>query len=221
MLTPQRIIYLHGLGGSPSSSKAMLIEQHFGLRGIQTVRMSLNIPSLQELSPVRAVESVIKEIGRHSPIPIAVIGSSFGAFVALHSLVRMAPHQRSHVTKIVLLAPLLEPWDSTSNLLNAEVEHQWRLDGSHPVLNMENNTEVPVHYRFVEELKMLNKLALAVHAPTYIVHGTRDLVVHPGQSERFASQQPHVTLQLVDDDHRLLSEPGRLVAIVEEFICKR
>ncbi len=218
MLKPSRILYLHGLGGSPRSSKALLVANHFATRGIRTEIPDLAIPSLPDLSPRSIVEFVADEIARLGPAPLAVVGSSFGAFVAAQSLLRLPQESRHHVQSLVLLAPVIEPWDSGSKLLSPEVEERWRREGSMLVEDLERREQVPVHFRFVEELKEVANMDIVPVVPTLVVHGTRDETVSAAQSERFAKRNPGVELKLLDDDHRLLGQPVMLMSLVEGFI---
>ncbi len=218
MLKPLRILYLHGLGGSPRSAKALLVANHFAKRGILTEVPDLAIPSLAELSPHQVVTFVSEEIARLAPEPLAVIGSSFGAFVAAHGILRLSPQRRQHVQSLVLLAPVLEPWDSGSKLLSPEVEARWRQEGSMLVEDLERSVQVPVHFRFVEELREVAGREIVPVVPTLVIHGTRDETVSVRQSERFVQRNPAVELRLLDDDHRLLGEPAALLSLVEGFI---
>lgn len=220
MLKPSQILYLHGLGGSPRSSKALLITKHFAAKGIPSQIPDLAIPALAELSPQRVVEFVAGEIARLASKPLAVIASSFGAFLGVHALSKVPPQLRAQVQSLVLLAPVLDPWDRASKLLSSDIEERWRRDGFMPIEDLARSQKVPVHYQFIEELREITRLEIALVEPTLIVHGTRDETVSATQSESFAQQSPGVLLQLIDDDHRLLGQPDRLLSIIEGFILR-
>ncbi len=221
MLKPSRILYLHGLGGSPRSSKARLVANHFAARGIPAEIPDLGIPSLAELSPNRIVEFVADEIAGFAPEPLAVIGSSFGAFVAAHSLLRLPKQSRDHVQSLVLLAPVIDPWDAGSKLLSPEVEERWKREGIMLIEDLERGEQVPVHFRFVEELRQLASKDVVPVVPTMVIHGTRDETVSVSQSEGFARRNPGVELKLLDDDHQLLGQPTLLMSLVEGFILRQ
>ena len=122
MLTPSRILYLHGLGGSPRSSKGLMVADYFAQRGIPTEIPSLAIPSFRELSPHRIVSFVADELARLAEEPVAMIGSSFGAYVGLHALSRLPEAKREKIPFVVLLAPLFDPWDTRSEEHTSELQ---------------------------------------------------------------------------------------------------
>ncbi len=217
-----RILYLHGLGGSPRSSKGLLVAAHFKRRGIETELPALAIPSLQELSPLSIVQFVTDDLARMTKCgPVALVGSSFGAFVAMHALTRASEPSLSQVQAVALLAPVFDPWDEGSTMLSPEIERRWKLDGSYPILDLENQRPVPIHYRFVEELQELSVAQTPSAKPTLIIHGRRDTTVSPAQSERAVKGKSNVQLEVLDDDHRLLAQPERLMGLLEDFILKR
>lgn len=218
MLTPSRILYLHGLGGSPRSSKGLMVADWFAQRGIPTEIPSLAIPSFAELSPHRIVRFVADELARLADEPVAMIGSSFGAYVGLQALSRLPEAKRGMISFVVLLAPLFDPWDTASTLLSPEVEQEWKREGSLPLLDLELEKETRVHYRFVEELRQLSAPDIPASIPALIVHGTRDETVSCAQSERFAQGRANIRLELVDDDHRLLADPGQMLGLIEDFM---
>jgi len=216
---PSHILYLHGLGGSPLSSKGVLIEDHFKRYGITTIRPSLSVPSFQELSPLAAVDRVLGALAELSQAPsVAVIGSSFGAFIGMHALSQASESVRAAVARIVLLAPVFDPFDPASRLLNSQKDGEWRAAGVFPLLDLQTGEPTPVHYRFVEELRLLASRPLLLPAPVLVVHGDKDEVVSSAQSVRFADGRPNVELRMVHDTHGLLSDPSQLARIIEDFL---
>jgi len=212
------IIYLHGLGSGPASQKGVLVRDHFSPRGYTVSLPSVTVPSLEELSPRSAVNYVKELVLQARPGELILMGSSFGAFLALHAYHELSRDERAHIEKLVLLAPALNPWDPASGLLTPERERAWREAGSAPVLNIETGVLVPVHYRLVEELRAFDSQAVALEVPTLIVHGTRDEVVPVAQSRDFAATRPGVTLVLVDDTHQLIGDPQKMLSLIERFI---
>lgn len=217
-----RILYLHGLGGSPRSTKGLLVAAHFRQRGVETELPALAVPSLQEISPLSIVQFVVDELARMTKGgPVALVGSSFGAFAAMHALSRASEPSLAQVQAVALLAPVFDPWDAGSAMLSSEIEQRWKLDGSYPILDLEQQLPVPIHYRFVEELRELSVAQAPSAKPTLIIHGRRDTTVSPAQSERAVKCSSNVQLQFIDDDHRLLAQPERLMGLLEDFILKR
>ena len=218
MLSNHHIIYLHGLGSGPRSQKGVLVRDHFKALGCSVSLPSITVPTLERLSPLGAIQVVQDEIAARADTPTVLVGSSFGAFVAVHAVTKMNSSVRTHLERMVLLAPVFDPWDPRSGLLTPERERIWRESGVAPVLDLESGREVPVHYRFVEELRGLDARKLQLPVPTLIIHGTQDEVVPVSQSEEFASQRPEVVLELFEDSHQLLRDPGKMLNSMERFI---
>jgi predicted esterase YcpF (UPF0227 family) len=126
MTTIKSILYAHGLGGSPESAKAQVIRSYFEPRGIAVESPSLALPSLERLSPLAVRDYMSERIRALSGDRVAIVASSFGAYVALHALA-YAAEVRPHC--LVLLAPVIDPWDSRSALLSSEVEATWKEQG--------------------------------------------------------------------------------------------
>lgn len=212
------IIYLHGLGSGPRSQKGILVKEYFSSKGYGVSLPSITVPSLAHLSPKAAIELVVGQIRATRERDLIVMGSSFGAFIALHAINSLAPHDRAHIVRIVLLAPALNPWDPQSGLLTPERERGWQEAGWAPIVDIETGKEVLVHYQFVEELRALDSRSVQLPIPTLIIHGTDDEVVPALQSQEFASSRTGVTLELVDDTHQLLKNPAKMLESIERFI---
>ena len=216
------IIFLHGLGSGPASRKGTLVREHFSPQGYPVSLPSVTVPSLEELSP-RAAVGLVKEMVRNEARRgvdrgLILMGSSFGAFLGLHAYHELSVPERAHIRALVLLAPALNPWDPTSGLLTPERERAWREHGSAPVLNLETGHEVPVHYRFVEELRSFDSRVERLEVPTLIIHGLNDEVVPVVQSREFAASHPGTVLELLHDTHQLLGDPPKMLSLIERFI---
>ncbi len=210
-----RMLYAHGLGGSPQSAKAQALRAYFEPRGVAVESPSFAVPSLELLSPVAArnyTADLLRDLASES---FVVVASSFGAYIALHALAQV-PDVRP--VCLVLLAPVINPWDSRSALLSQQVEEQWKAAGSRPVADLERGVEVPLHYAFVEELHQLGIGMPVLAVPTLVVHGARDVVVSCEQSRDFVAACSNATYRSLDDDHALLQEPEVWLRLVDEFI---
>jgi hypothetical protein len=212
------IIYLHGLGSGPASQKGVLVREHFSARGYTVSLPSVTVPSLETLSPRAAVDLVKDLVLQNRDTGLVMMGSSFGAFLALHGYNELSNDERAHVRALVLLAPALNPWDPCSGLLTPERERLWRERGSAPVLNLETGREVLVHYRFVEELRAFDSRTVVPEVPTLLVHGVNDEVVPVAQSREFVVARPGTVLEVLDDTHQLLGDPAKMLSIIERFI---
>lgn len=218
MIPTKHITYLHGLGSGPRSKKGVLVQEYFTARGYTVSLPSISVPSLESLSPLQAIELVRQEIVSRRGQALVLMGSSFGAFVAVHALSRLSRAEQCHVQRVVLLAPVFDPFDPRSGLLTPEREQEWRKRGSAPVLNLETDKEVQVSYKFVEELRTIDSRTIKLPMPVFIMHGIEDEVVPVSQSELFASTRSGVTLELVHDTHQLLGDPQKMLESIQHFL---
>jgi pimeloyl-ACP methyl ester carboxylesterase len=213
------VVYLHGLGSSPESPKAVLLAQHFATNGVDTIVPQLSLPSLQRLSVVAALRcatQVVSEAGGAGRV--VVIGSSFGGFLALQALGCLGPEIVVNVAGVVLLAPVLYPWHPELPIISQTTEAVWQRDGEFPIEEGATGGVVPVHYRFLEELKRCANDEPRVTCPTLVVHGIRDERVPYSHSVEFCEQNPRARLVSLDDDHQMMTDQRALVSVVNDFV---
>lgn len=213
------MIYLHGLGSSPESPKALLFARHFELRGVSTVIPQLSLPSLQRLSAVAALRCAARVVREAAGAGrVVVIGSSFGGFLAVQAISRLSPELVNRIAGAVLLAPVLYPWHREVPIISQETEAAWQRDGEFPIEEGATGGFVPVHYRFVEELKQCANNEPRVVCPTLVVHGVRDERVPYRHSVEFCERNTDVRLVSLDDDHQMMADQRMLVSVVGEFV---
>jgi pimeloyl-ACP methyl ester carboxylesterase len=219
---PARVIYLHGLGSSAASPKARLFLNHFAAKGHLTDAPNLAVPSLEKLSPNLAIERIVELLDCLSGSPkderLVVIASSLGAFFGCHSYMRLPQFVRAKVRCLVLLAPVIYPWDRDKPIITRAIESSWAAAGYFKVEEGASGRMVPLLYDFLVELRELAKQQIVVDIPTLVVHGTRDDRVPYQHSVNFAKSSHLVRLVSFEDDHQLLADPWRLLQVVTEFI---
>src|SRR3989304_906819 len=97
-------IYLHGFASSPAPAKATRFGRELRARGIPFACPDFNEPAFETLTATRMLEQTDAAIAA-ATAPVALIGSSLGAFVAVHA----ADRDRGRtVDRLVLLAPALD-----------------------------------------------------------------------------------------------------------------
>jgi len=216
-----QVIYLHGLGSSPGSIKAQLVSRWCRELEIPVEMPSLSIPSFERLSVNAVIARVTELVAQLEPErPLVLAGSSFGGFSALHTFARLAEAERAKVRGLFLMAPVFYPWHHTRGLLSPEIERVWREQGTFPITESATGKDVPVHYRFIEELRTYVSDVVSLSVPTTIIHGTRDETVSHEQSIEFSSKQTAARLVLLDDDHQLVAHPERLRELFHEFVAE-
>jgi len=125
------VIYLHGLGSSPQSDKAVLVTRHLQGLGYRTHLPELSVPSLAGLSVDEAVATAVRciEQAQTSNTGCFVVGSSFGGFLALRALRQLTDTASNGVRGVVLLAPVLTPWHPTAGMITPKMEQVWEQEG--------------------------------------------------------------------------------------------
>jgi hypothetical protein len=197
------VIYLHGFASSPASSKAQRFARELRRLGIGFSCPDFNEPEFETLTVSRMLDQTAAAIDRAASGRIALVGSSLGAFVALHAAVRDAASGRPRVDRLVLMAPAL---DFGGNRLRQLGEHgidEWRRNGRLRVFHYAHNAERDVGYALYEDAARYDAFGVNLDLPTLVFQGTRDALVDPEQVRQWAASRPRVELRLVDDEHQL------------------
>ena len=163
------------------------------------------------------IAQVASTVAALPPGPVVLIGSSLGAFVALHVAER-AVAGRHPIERLVLLAPALDFGRRPVGELGAEGMARWRDEGWWETTHHASGERCRVHYELFRDAQRYDSFAVRRTVPTLVLQGRRDDVVDPDMVTRFAAARPHVTLVLLDDDHRLTAEPEVLWEATAPFL---
>lgn len=206
-----RVLYLHGFASSAQSSKARMFIEKLAPYSIQVEAPDFNDPSFETLTVSRMIRQTTDTLENPARPPerIALIGSSLGAFVAVHA----AAQSRVPVERLVLLAPALDFGTNRMRELGSEGIERWRRTGRLDVFHYAYGRTMPVGYALYDDAAQYDAFGLDLPLPVLIFQGTRDVVVDPRVATRFAAGRPSVSVRLLDDDHQLLRS---LPAIWEE-----
>jgi pimeloyl-ACP methyl ester carboxylesterase len=194
-----QVIYLHGFASSPASSKATRFQRELAARKIPFACPDFNEPAFETLTVTRMLEQTEAAIER-ATAPVALVGSSLGAFVAVHAAAR---ERSGKVDRLVLLAPAL---DFGGNRLRQLGEHgidEWRQTGHLRVFHYASETYRDVGFALYEDAAGYDAFQVQLPQPSLIFQGRRDASVDPLMVERWAAERANVDLRLVDDDHQL------------------
>ena len=195
-----RVVYLHGFASSAQSSKAKFFRDRLGALGIEVVTPDFNEPDFSTLTITRMLAQVGAELDK-SPEPVALIGSSLGAFVAVNA----AAQERARVDRVILLAPALDFGGNRMRDLGDRGLEEWQRTDMLQVFHYGYGRLVPVHYELYSDATKYDAFNAMVEQPVLIFQGTRDTSVDPATVERWAAARSNVELHLLDDDHQLLS----------------
>jgi pimeloyl-ACP methyl ester carboxylesterase len=207
------VLYLHGFASSPASSKAAYFRRELAARGIGFSCPDFNLPAFETLTITRMLEQTAASVAAAGPGPVALLGSSLGAFVAVHAAAGSHPSCApvvDRIARLVLLAPAL---DFGGNRLRQLGEHgvdEWRQTGTLRVFHYADNLPRDIGFQLYEDAARYDAFTIELEQPTLVFQGTRDASVDPAMVERWARTQPRVDLHLVDDDHQLTASVERI-----------
>ena len=193
------VIYLHGFASSPASSKATRFGRELKQRGIPFECPDLNEPAFETLTVTRMLDQTRTAV-ESATAPVALVGSSLGAFVAVHAA---ALDRTGKIDRLVLLAPAL---DFGGNRLRQLGEHgidEWRRSGRLRVYHYADDAYRDVGFALYEDAAAYDAFDVALTQPVLAFQGERDASVDPRMVERWSADRPNVDLRLLDDDHQL------------------
>ena len=202
------VIYLHGFASSPASSKAVRFERELARHNVSFACPDFNQPSFEDLTVTRMLDQTRDAVGAAPRGPVALIGSSLGAFVAVH-----AAGQHRAVDRLVLLAPALDLGDGPQG---ANVD-EWRRTGRLRIFHYAWNEHRDVKFALYEDAARYDAFGLDLQIPILVFQGTRDESVDPGMVERWARTRPNVDLRMVDDEHQLGKSMDEIWTESEKF----
>ena len=197
------VLYLHGFASSPGSRKAQAFGARFASYDVHYDIPDLNQPTFETLTLTAILETVAQTVASLPPGPVALIGSSFGGLSAVHFMDRYKGREADRVDHVILLAPALDFMSNRQRELGDDQLAQWRDSGQRMVYHFATQTERPLHYGIVNDIRLYDSYAATVNVPTLIFHGKHDESVDYTQSVRFAENRANVDLRLLDSDHAL------------------
>jgi pimeloyl-ACP methyl ester carboxylesterase len=192
-------IYLHGFASSPASSKAARFGRELQARGVEYSCPDFNEPAFETLTVTRMLAQTETAIAA-AEAPVALVGSSLGAFVAVHAA---AADRTGKVDRLVLLAPAFDFGGNRLRQLGDHGIEEWRRSGSLPVFHYASGSTRRVGFALYEDAARYDAFSVSLGRPILIFQGRQDASVDPRMVEQWASGRTNVDLRLVDDDHQL------------------
>jgi pimeloyl-ACP methyl ester carboxylesterase len=206
------VFYLHGFASSPRSSKAAALARRLNEHGLPLHTPDFNEPEFSTLTVTRMIDQVGRDIDALPAAPVALVGSSLGAFVA----VQVACARPSQVSRLVLLAPALDFGASTISGssgatvggdrmrgLGGQGLDEWRRTNRLDIFHYGYGRTMSVQYSLYADACGYDCLGATLSMPAQVFQGTRDDVVDPEMVRHWAASRPNVELHLLDDDHQL------------------
>jgi uncharacterized protein len=200
VISVRHAIYLHGFASSPASSKATWFERELTRVGVGYACPDFNLPSFESLTVTRMIEQTLTAVDAADAGPVALIGSSLGAYVAVHAAAADAGRR---VHRLILLAPALDFGGNRLTHLGPHDIAAWRRAGTVTVFHYGFGEPRDVGFGLYEDAAHYDAMDLTIALPTLVVQGRGDDVVDAGMVERWCASRPNADLHLLDDGHQL------------------
>ena len=217
----RHLLYLHGLASSPLSGKAQVLGRRLAAHGLALRCPDLNEPDFSTLTTSRMISQVADDLCALEPAPTVLIGSSLGAFVALHLAEGVAAGEieTPPIQQLVLLAPALDfGRRGLGEGYGSDALAQWRESGWIEMMHHAYGEPRQVHYALYADAGQYDSFATTAVIPTLVLQGARDEVVDPASVERFATARSHVRLVMLDDGHQLTTSIDRVWTETASFL---
>lgn len=196
----KHVVYLHGFASSPGSSKATRFRTELEARNVGFSCPDFNEPEFETLTTTRMLSQVRRVLDTVTDGPVALVGSSLGAFVAVHAA---ALDTTSRIDRLVLLAPALDFGGNRLRQLGPAGIDEWRRSGKLRVFHYAAAEEREIGFSLYEDAAQYDALTLPTLVPTLVFQGDHDTSVDPAMVQRWAEGRPLVTLHRLADDHQL------------------
>ena len=196
------IVYLHGFASSPSSKKASAIAGRLRDEGWVVRVPDLNENDFEGLTLSRILKRARRELFDRT----LIVGSSLGGYAAA-----LLAQKDPRVRALVLMAPAFQFAGRLEQRYGSEALNQWKERGRTNVEHYAYGGLHSVSYALYEDARTYPAIP-PLPVETYILHGKHDDVVPETIVRRAAAlAEGPIELDVVDDDHSLLSSVGRAV----------
>ena len=185
-----RVLWAHGLEGSPNGSKPTLISDSLGWEVL--------CPAMSDYGWTIAeqTEVIAKNIAENEDIDV-VMGSSYGGLAIANASERFAGRE----LRLVLLAPAFGLAENFRSIAGEQGLNEWEKTGLRQYFHHGFGHEVPFGWDFITSADEMSWPTL--HHPTVILHGNQDDIVPLESSRKVAESNELVELIEVEDGHRL------------------
>ena len=218
-MTPvAHVVYLHGFASSPASSKARRFAEELAVHGVGFSCPDFNQPAFETLTVTRMLADTRRALDAARGRPVAVIGSSLGAFVAVHAAEAAWGHE---IDRLMLLAPALDFGGNRLRQLGNRGLDEWRASGRLEVFHYGDNRTRYVGFELYEDAARFDAFRTQRVVPTLVYQGRQDEAVSADMVAGWAGQRRHVTLRLLEDGHQLVASMAEIWEEARVFLGLR
>jgi pimeloyl-ACP methyl ester carboxylesterase len=202
-----KVLWAHGLEGSPNGSKPTWIIENLGWNVI-SIDMSQKGWTIAEQTKV--VLDKISEIGDFD----LIMGSSYGGL----AIANAANELEDKEVRIVLMAPAFGLAENFQHIVGEEGLNEWKNRGFRPYFHHGLNKEIKLNWDFMISAQKMSWPE--IKHPTVIIHGLSDEIVPIESSRKVAESSSNVELIEVEDGHRL-GDSLHIIPIAAEKLLSR
>ena len=200
-----KILFAHGLEGSPNGSKPTWMKESLGWE-IICPEMSNNGWTIADQTEV-----IAKAITENEDVDI-IMGSSYGGLAIANASERFAERN----LRLVLLAPAFGLAENFRSIVGAQGLIEWENTGSRAYFHHGFGHEVEFGWDFITSADEMSWPTL--HHRTIILHGRQDDIVPIESSRKVSESNELVQLIEVEDGHRLADSLYFIPVAVQRFL---
>jgi len=206
------VLYLHGFGSSPASSKARFFAEQFQAQGVDVCIPQLDEGAFEQLTISGQLAVVARELDRTGATN--VLGSSLGGYLAA-----LAAARHPKIERVMCMAPAFDFAARWRAWIGEEAMKEWESSGRLDVFHYGEGRAAQVGWDLYRDALGYEAYPL-VSQPTLIFHGRKDEVVPIAVSEEFVRRNPPARLQTLDSDHELLDVTGLMWEQTWQFLSR-
>ncbi len=215
--TDPTLLFLPGYASDMDGAKALAVDAFAAEQGIRCVRFDYSGTGsspgrFEDSSLATWIEDAAAVVGQLVPGPVVVIGSSMGAWIALHLALRF-PGQ------VVGLVGIAAAPDFTDWGFSDDQRHTLERDGSYQRPGTQAGDGQLTTLRFWRSGQSLRLLGspINIRCPVRLIHGDADDSVPVAVAHRLQEQlrSSDVQLTLLQGGGHRLSEPHEIAAILD------
>ena len=185
-----KVLWAHGLEGSPNGSKPTWIIENLGWNVI-SVDMSRSGWTIGDQTKV-----VIDKISEIDDFDL-IMGSSYGGLAVANAANELLDRD----LRLVLMAPAFGLAENFQNIAGRDGLKEWENNGSRPYFHHGLNEEIKLGWDFMVSAEKMSWPK--IKHPTVIIHGISDEIVSIESSRKVAGSNSNIELIEVEDGHRL------------------